>query len=174
MVRLPLVSFPCLVGSCPVEGQVSRVCGRLCAFLCFCVCICLSSFVFAFMYVTYVYVCAAYLHMCSRKLEPRSRAWTRINIVCDPDDIDARMCVLLTCMCAAGNWVEDRVHGQGEHTYANGNRYSGDWVDGKITGYGVLSFADGETYEGELKDGRMQGRGTVSRKESLMGCFWLC
>lgn len=61
----------------------------------------------------------------------------------------------------AGNWVEDRVHGNGEHIYANGNRYSGDWVDGKITGYGVLTFADGETYEGELKDGRMQGRGTV-------------
>lgn len=54
------------------------------------------------------------------------------------------------------------MHGNGEHVYANGNRYSGDWVDGKITGYGVLTFADGETYEGELKDGRMQGRGTVS------------
>jgi hypothetical protein len=65
---------------------------------------------------------------------------------------------------SAGNWVEDRVHGNGEHVYANGNRYSGDWVDGKITGYGVLTFADGETYEGELKDGRMQGRGTVSRR----------
>ena len=78
---------------------------------------------------------------------------------------------LLICILPAGNWVEDRVHGQGEHIYANGNRYNGEWVDGKITGYGVLSFADGETYEGELKDGRMQGRGTVCSSLSLSLSF---
>ena len=42
--------------------------------------------------------------------------------------------------------MEDRVHGQGEHVYANGNRYKGEWVDGSITGVGVLTFADGERY----------------------------
>lgn len=42
-----------------------------------------------------------------------------------------------------GEWVDDKVHGQGISVYANGNRYEGQWVDGKINGHGVLHYADG-------------------------------
>jgi hypothetical protein len=33
-----------------------------------------------------------------------------------------------------GQWVDDRIHGQGVSIFASGNRYEGQWENGKING----------------------------------------
>jgi len=57
-----------------------------------------------------------------------------------------------------GDFVDNRKHGKGKVTYANGDFYEGDWVNDKYHGFGLLS-KDGNTFEGNWVDGKLHGFG---------------
>ena len=59
-----------------------------------------------------------------------------------------------------GGWKDDKFHGQGAYTYADGAKYIGGWKDGSIHGQGTYIYADGAKYVGEFKDGNKHGQGT--------------
>jgi hypothetical protein len=63
---------------------------------------------------------------------------------------------LLVVGCATGKYVGDykdnKQHGQGTATYANGDVYVGEWKDGSENGQGTYTYADGLKYVGEWKD----------------------
>jgi hypothetical protein len=44
----------------------------------------------------------------------------------------------------SGEWVDDRIQGQGTCVFANKNSYTGAWEDGRISGFGTLTYADGD------------------------------
>jgi hypothetical protein len=46
-----------------------------------------------------------------------------------------------------GQFKDNGIHGKGEMTFDNGDKYTGDWVEGKRTGQGVYIFGDGDRYE---------------------------
>ena len=54
-------------------------------------------------------------------------------------------------------------HGFGKQTYANGAQYEGYWVHNSQTGSGNLVYANGDVYHGELKDGKRHGYGTFTK-----------
>jgi TolB-like protein len=59
-----------------------------------------------------------------------------------------------------GQWKEGKNHGQGTHTWANGNIYVGGYTDNKMQGQGTKTWADGDKYVGKYKDNKMHGQGT--------------
>ena len=61
-----------------------------------------------------------------------------------------------------GEWVDDKINGQGTLWYADGDQYQGEWRDGKMHGRGTYTYADGDQYEGDWKDDRRHGKGTVT------------
>jgi hypothetical protein len=58
-----------------------------------------------------------------------------------------------------GKWKDDKKHGQGKYTWADGGVYEGEYKDNKRHGQGKRTFADGGVYEGEWKDGMRHGQG---------------
>lgn len=48
-----------------------------------------------------------------------------------------------------GDWVEDKMHGQGRYSFTSGAVYTGSWVKGKMQGYGKIENVDGTSYEGD-------------------------
>ncbi len=46
-----------------------------------------------------------------------------------------------------GQLKDEEMHGKGEMTFGDGDKYTGDWIEGKRTGQGVYIFADGDRYE---------------------------
>ncbi len=46
-----------------------------------------------------------------------------------------------------GQFKDNEMHGKGEMTFVNGDKYTGDWVKGNRTGAGVYIFANGNRYE---------------------------
>ncbi len=61
-----------------------------------------------------------------------------------------------------GEWKDDKYHGQGTYTVANGDKYVGEFKDGKYHGQGTYTFSDGTTYVGEYKDNKYHGQGTYT------------
>jgi len=61
-----------------------------------------------------------------------------------------------------GEVIDDKQHGQGTLTWANGNKYVGEFIDDKRHGQGTLTFASGDKYVGEYKDGKENGQGTMT------------
>ena len=54
----------------------------------------------------------------------------------------------------AGQWKDDRQHGQGTYTSADGDTYVGQWKDGMQHGLGKATLADGEVgHDGEWENG---------------------
>ncbi len=61
-----------------------------------------------------------------------------------------------------GYWKDNKFHGKGTFTCANGGKYEGDWKDGKQHGKGTLTYANGDIYEGEFLDNKFHGHGTLT------------
>ena len=61
-----------------------------------------------------------------------------------------------------GNMRDGKHHGQGIHTWANGDRYEGEWREGKEHGYGIYTWANGDRYEGEWHNDKHHGQGTYT------------
>ena len=61
-----------------------------------------------------------------------------------------------------GEWKNDKQHGQGTYTWANGEKYVGEWKNGNKHGQGTFTWADGEKYVGEWQDDNRTGQGTYS------------
>mmetsp|Transcript_7620 Transcript_7620/g.8607 ORF Transcript_7620/g.8607 Transcript_7620/m.8607 type:complete len:221 (-) Transcript_7620:27-689(-) len=58
-----------------------------------------------------------------------------------------------------GDWFNNRPHGRGEFTTAQGAVYAGDFFESKQHGFGVETWPDGTRYEGQYKDGKKHGQG---------------
>ncbi len=52
----------------------------------------------------------------------------------------------------AGEWQNNKFHGQGTMTWPDGTKYVGEWQNDKRTGLGKTFFTDGTTEEGVYKD----------------------
>ena len=61
-----------------------------------------------------------------------------------------------------GEWKDNKRHGQGTYTYANGDKYVGKWEDNTKHGQGTFTSASGTKYVGEYKDGNYHGQGTYT------------
>ncbi len=61
-----------------------------------------------------------------------------------------------------GESKDDKAHGQGTFTWANGNKYEGEWKDAKRNGQGTFTGDNGEKYVGEWKDNNRTGQGTYT------------
>ena len=59
-----------------------------------------------------------------------------------------------------GEWKNDKRHGQGTYTHANGAKYVGNFKDAKINGQGTYTYAHGAKYVGNFKDEKYHGQGT--------------
>ena len=74
-----------------------------------------------------------------------------------------------------GQWEDDKRHGQGTYTCADGTKYDGEWKYGKflftdvtiaddnrnpMDGKHTIKLPWGDTYEGELQNGKVHGQGT--------------
>ena len=57
----------------------------------------------------------------------------------------------------AGEWKDDKSHGEGTETYANGDKYIGEWKDGKRNGQGTFTYADGKVKKGIWEKGEFLG-----------------
>jgi len=63
-----------------------------------------------------------------------------------------------------GEWVGDKLDGEGINIAPNGNVYEGYFREGKPHGFGKLCF-NGNTYEGDFKQGNMTGRGILKTQD---------
>jgi len=61
-----------------------------------------------------------------------------------------------------GEFKDDKSHGQGTYTFADGENYVGDWKDDKQHGQGTYTWADGGKYVGEFEDDKQHGQGTFT------------
>ena len=56
-------------------------------------------------------------------------------------------------------WQDDKRHGRGKCTWADGAVYEGEYTDGKKHGRGKYTWADGTVFEGEWKGDGSPGGG---------------
>ncbi len=74
---------------------------------------------------------------------------------------------LLLMFCNVGGFKDDKYHGQGTFTFADGRKYVGEFKDDKSHGQGTFTWSSGEfagdKYVGEFKDGKRHGQGTLTR-----------
>ncbi|KAG7208859.1 hypothetical protein KM043_015044 [Ampulex compressa] len=61
-----------------------------------------------------------------------------------------------------GEWQEGRRHGKGYCRYAENDSYDGDWVMDKMEGNGLRIYPDGARYVGQWNDGVRHGIGTMA------------
>ena len=54
------------------------------------------------------------------------------------------------------------MHGQGVHTFSNGDSYAGAFENGKQHGQGVFTYPNGDRYEGALENYKKTGQGTYT------------
>ena len=66
---------------------------------------------------------------------------------------------------ASGQWRDGKMHGRGEQTFSNGDRYVGEFVAGQRSGLGTATLADRVVYEGEWVDGRRSSLGVQWDKD---------
>lgn len=61
-----------------------------------------------------------------------------------------------------GDWKEDKRHGQGKYTYAQGDVYEGDWESDERHGLGIYVYKISEVIMfGIWEKGKMEGRGKI-------------
>ena len=58
----------------------------------------------------------------------------------------------------AGEWKDNKMHGQGIYSYANGDKYVGEYKNGAMHGQGTYTFANGDKHVGEFKNGKYVGK----------------
>jgi hypothetical protein len=62
-----------------------------------------------------------------------------------------------------GAWLNDKMHGEGEEIWPDGEEYFGNYHLGIKQGYGVYKYASGHVYEGEF---------SVDKKHGVGICTW--
>ena len=65
----------------------------------------------------------------------------------------------------AGEFKNNKKHGQGTYTVSNGDQYIGEFKDGTFNGQGTYTFANGGRYTGDFKDGKRTGQGVFTRAD---------
>lgn len=68
-----------------------------------------------------------------------------------------------------GEFLDDRINGQGILQFPNGNLYEGDFIDGRMEGNGKLTWANGSSYSGMFLNNLPDGQG---RFVDVTGQFW--
>ena len=58
-----------------------------------------------------------------------------------------------------GEWQDDKRHGKGFYTWADGLKYDGVWQDEMQHGKGVFTYANGDKYDGTWKADSRTGLG---------------
>lgn len=66
-----------------------------------------------------------------------------------------------------GDWVYDKMHGQGRYLYTSGAEYKGMWQEGMMNGQGKMVYADGTWYEGGWVNNLMHGEGTYVDRDGV-------
>ena len=66
----------------------------------------------------------------------------------------------------AGEWRDDKPHGQGTNTYVNGDKYVGEFRDGDFNGQGTYTWADGMVESGIWENGK-RGGANISEQRRL-------
>merc|ERR1719387_2667807 len=95
-----------------------------------------------------------------------------------------------------GQFVRDKMDGDGTHTFKDGRKYTGQWENGRMSGFGRMTYAsgacyeggyecdakngdgiftwpDGRTYKGQWRDGQQHGTGVATDREGKsMSAEW--
>ena len=58
-----------------------------------------------------------------------------------------------------GDWVDDKRHGFGKHTWLNGASYTGEYANDRREGFGTYVYPSGGVYTGQYKDNKPHGKG---------------
>lgn len=58
-----------------------------------------------------------------------------------------------------GEYKNNKPHGQGTITHADGDKFVGEWKDGKRSGKGTITYANGDKFVGEYKNDLLNGKG---------------
>lgn len=66
-----------------------------------------------------------------------------------------------------GEWVKDRITGEGKIEYSNEDLYQGGFIDGKFEGKGVFLWKGKDKYEGDWKNGKMEGKGVFYHRDGF-------
>ena len=53
-----------------------------------------------------------------------------------------------------GQWLNNKMHGQGHMIYSDGNQYIGEFESDQKHGKGKLIWKDGREYDGDWVDGK--------------------
>ena len=61
-----------------------------------------------------------------------------------------------------GELKDDKHHGQGTYTFANGDKYVGDFKGSKRHGQGTYNYVNGDKHVGDFKDNKRHGQGTYT------------
>mmetsp|Transcript_82143 Transcript_82143/g.227836 ORF Transcript_82143/g.227836 Transcript_82143/m.227836 type:complete len:355 (+) Transcript_82143:36-1100(+) len=67
-----------------------------------------------------------------------------------------------------GQWISDRIEGEGSYRFSDGKRYTGQWEAGRMTGSGRMDFPDGSRYIGSFENGVKHGEGSFTTSEGLV------
>ncbi|KAA8580061.1 hypothetical protein FQN60_005596 [Etheostoma spectabile] len=67
-----------------------------------------------------------------------------------------------------GEWLEDKMHGQGTLQHPSGALYEGEFKDNMYHGMGTYTFPDGCTYKGHFHKNRLEGDGTFTDTQGLV------
>jgi len=59
-----------------------------------------------------------------------------------------------------GQWVKDKISGEGKYIFNSGATYEGLFADAKFMGQGTYTWPDSSSYAGEWVDNVMEGTGT--------------
>jgi hypothetical protein len=62
----------------------------------------------------------------------------------------------------AGEWQNDKFHGQGTMTWPDGTKYVGEWENDETHGQGTMTWPDGTKYVGEWENGETHGQGITT------------
>ena len=68
-----------------------------------------------------------------------------------------------------GEWVDDKMEGQGRYVFASGSTYTGNWKAGMMHGKGLKKNPDGTYYDGEWEQNLYHGEGTFVDEDK---CVW--
>lgn len=69
-----------------------------------------------------------------------------------------------------GEWVDDRMEGQGLATYPSGAVYEGGFENNLYNGEGRYTWTDGCTYRGTFKNNLIEGNGKFSDENGTIWC----
>lgn len=67
-----------------------------------------------------------------------------------------------------GQWIEDKMEGQGEYCWGDGHKYCGTFKDNKQHGLGAYFWPTGGKYFGKWKKDKMNGHGTYTRNDGVV------